>query len=161
MSITFSITASDTEVDFVAMASKPSEDSFLRVALSCDVQSPQYSIHRFHPPGAAGNIIIRENQVGQLIVCRGRYLGPVNGLAYDINTNFQADCQLFANVACTITDEAGNEYTGMNLLDARRLGRPQATGRGTIEDPSQTAGMAWMDVIFSFSNDDGYQPSLT
>lgn len=111
-----------------------------RKAKSIRVDAAQHKIHRFHPPGANGNLLIFDGRIGGRITATVRYVETLGNAL----SAFRADRAAFVGAPVDIVDDDGQTYARCTLVEFSRISDPQAMG---------SASKVFFDAVATFTWD--------
>lgn len=147
MSLTFTITAGregayETPITYAGVSTSNG-----RQALDFDPGAPDQLQFRFHPPGVAGNYLVRDGTTGANINVVMRYVGATKDAAEalyisDVNTFCYKPVKILCN---------GQVYLGLNVRPSsiRRVSPIKPIGRGS-------PGQVFFNVSMTFTIDSPY-----
>ncbi len=119
--------------------------------LNIIVGDPQQDIKRFHVPGTDGNAILRCGQVNQSIDLVLRYIHTLE----NIKILKDADLLEWSQNAVSITDDAGQTWTRMNLVPGsfKELRRTTITGPLTYDPEDPVIVYTFFEFSVQFQQD--------
>lgn len=97
-----------------------------RKCLYCYTDAAEWVVHKFHPPGVNGNLLIFDGRHGGKITAVARYIGSVSGAL----GNYASDRNTLVGGTVTVNDGT-TSFERCILIHSSPLSRPKAMGRGS------------------------------